>query len=84
MRNAALNAWFGHSRAVAEKHYDRVTDDDFADAIRAGGQLVGQSEGRADASTKIKDDRKPTKRPLLRPADGVRSGLGYTLEDSLE
>ncbi len=29
-RNAALNAWFGHSRETAEKPYERMTKDDFA------------------------------------------------------
>lgn len=51
IRNAALNAWFGDSQAVAKKHCDCVTDDDFADAIRS----VGQSGGGLDASDSITD-----------------------------
>ncbi len=34
VRNAALNAWFGHSRQTAEKHYERVTEDDFVAVVR--------------------------------------------------
>ena len=31
VRSAALNAWFGHSQAVAERHYEKVTEDDYAE-----------------------------------------------------
>ena len=78
VRNAALNAWFGHSKETAERHYDRVTEDDFADALVA----VGQSLGEQEAPTPIKNDENPTKNPPLTLAKGVGGGFLYTPEDS--
>ncbi len=90
VRNAALNAWFGHSKETAERHYDRVTEDDFADALEsldrqkgvAVGQLVGQSLGGREDHSRITDCKNPIKNPPLMLAKGSRGGLEYTPEDS--
>ena len=39
VRSAALNAWFGHSQAVAERHYEKVTEDDNAEVTNQSGVL---------------------------------------------
>ena len=86
VRSAALNAWFGHSQAVAERHYEKVTEDDYAEVTNQTpsdvGQMVGQSGGTLEASVRITDAEKPIKKPLLVLDEGSRSGMEYTPEDS--
>ena len=86
VRSAALNAWFGHSQAVAERHYEKVTEDDYAEVTNQMpsdvGQTVGQSGGTLEASVRITDAEKPIKKPLLVLSEGSRSGMEYTPEDS--
>ena len=86
MRSAALNAWFGHSQAVAERHYEKVTEDDYAEVInqmpRDVGQTVGHSGGTLEASVRISNTEKPIKKPLLVLSEGSRSGMEYTPEAS--
>ena len=81
-----LNAWFGHSQAVAERHYEKVTEDDYAEVTNQVpsdvGQTVGQSGGTQEASVRITDAEKPIKKPLLVLSEGSRSGMKYTPEDS--
>lgn len=82
VRSAALNAWFGHSQAVAERHYEKVTEDDYAEVTNQVpsdvGQTVGQSGGTQEASVRITDAEKPIKKPLLVLSEGSRSGMEYT------
>ena len=82
VRSAALNAWFGHSQAVAERHYEKVTEDDYAEVTNQVpsdvGQTVGQSGGTQEASVRITDAEKP----MLVLSEGSRSGMEYTPEDS--
>ena len=84
VRSAALNAWFGHSQAVAERHYEKVTEDDYAEVTNQVpsdvGQTVGQSRGTLEASVRITDAEKPIKKPLLVLNEGSRSGMEYTPE----
>ena len=86
VRSAALNAWFGHSQAVAERQYEKVTEDDYAEVANPMpsdvGQTVGQSGGTLEASVRITDAEKPIKKPLLVLSEGSRSGMEYTPEDS--
>ena len=85
VRSAALNAWFGHSQAVAERQYEKVTEDDYAEVANPMpsdvGQTVGQSGGTLEASVRITAAEKP-KKPLLVLSEGSRSGMEYTPEDS--
>jgi integrase len=85
--NHVLNDWFGHSGEVAETYYLQTTEDDYAEAIQATadlvGQSVGQSDGEQDASTRITNDEKPKKKPLSIPVDGVESGFEYSGGNSL-
>ena len=57
VRGAALNAWSGHSPAVAERHYEQVTEDDYVEVTHQMpsdlGQTVGQSGGALEASVGI-------------------------------
>ena len=82
VRSAALNAWFGHSQAVAERHYEKVTEDDYAEVTNQVpsdvGQTVGQSGGTQEALVRITDAEKPIKKPLLVLSEGSRSGMEYT------
>ena len=78
VRSAALNAWFGHSQAVAERHYEKVTEDDYAEVTNQVPSDVGQSGGTQEASVRITDAEKPIKKPLLVLSEGSRSGMEYT------
>ena len=77
-----LNAWFGHSQAVAERHYEKVTEDDYAEVTNQVpsdvGQTVGQSGGTLEASVRITDAEKPIKKPPLVLNEGSRSGMEYS------
>ena len=78
VRSAALYAWFGHSQAVAERHYEKVTEDDYAEVTNQVPSDVGQSGGTQEASVRITDAEKPIKKPLLVLSEGSRSGMEYT------
>ena len=86
VRSAALNAWFGYSQAVAERHYEKVTEDDYAEVTNQVPSDVGQSGGTQEASVRITDAEKPIKKPLLVLSEGSRSGrstLGLMLLELL-
>ncbi len=82
VRNAALNAWFGHSRKTAERHYERVTEDDFASVSSAVGQLVGQSLGNLVTAAAITDFENPVKSGLLTPGEDTGGRAQHTRQDS--
>lgn len=80
--SAALNAWFGHSQAVAERHYEKVTEDDYAEVANPMpsdvGQTVGQSGGTLEVSVRITAAEKP-KKPLLVLSEGSTRCMEYRL-----
>ena len=75
-----------HSQAVAERQYEKVTEDDYAEVTnqmpRDVGQTVGQSGGTLEASVRITDAEKPIKKPLLVLSEGSRSGMEYSWVDA--
>ena len=85
-RNAALNAWFGHSKQTAEKHYDRVTEDEFSDTLSAGDAIWGQKRGQHQGIPEQHRGTTTTKKPRdLRPGTLPCPPVGqqeYTPEDS--
>lgn len=75
--NHVLNAWFGHSGAIAEAHYLQVTEEDFESAV-LGGITVGTSQGIVSRPRAIGTQKKPRKNRGLMDEDGRRTVAQYT------
>ena len=78
VKNHVLNAWFGHSAAIADKHYLQVTESDFANAVALPGDFVGQSGRRPESSGNHNHAPNHRKRPLLTGRDDRRSDPRYS------
>jgi len=83
--NHVLNAWFGHTAAIAEEHYLQVTEDDFTEAMcpQSGsvGTSVGTSLGRQEPSTSRTTIKNTGKSGPQMAAAGVQMGQKYTRRD---
>ena len=79
--NHVLNDWFGHSGAVAKKHYLQTTEDDFAEAA-ASGNTGGNKQAETGESAKKAETPKPNKKRPLMPVLALKGRSVYTPEDS--
>ena len=60
------NAWIGHSEAIANEHYVRVTDEDFA---RAVGTPTGEAQNPAHKAAQNPAQQAPAKSGMDRQSD---------------
>lgn len=87
--NHVLNAWFGHTAAVAEAHYLSVTEDDFVAAAN-GDPLVVPSvvpfvdpSGIPPETSETRETRgNAGNHGLVMAGEGPEAGRKYTPEDS--
>lgn len=87
--NHVLNAWFGHSRDIAEKHYLGVTEADYTAALDGMGSEDGSvcpfvcpSEGNQEPPTEIAAQKNPRKPGVLMVVNGTGWTDKYTQHDS--
>lgn len=84
--NHVLNAWFGHTAAIAETHYLQVTEDDFASATSSVVPFVVPfvvpSQGTQKSPQSVSATKNPAKCGALVGTDGHRGDRKYTPEDS--
>ena len=80
VRSAALNAWFGHSQAVAERHYEKVTEDDYAEVTNQTPSDVGQTVGQSGSPKSSHQTKKPGKTGAMVFPDGSGGSIEYTPE----
>ncbi len=73
--NHVLNAWFGHTAAIADKHYLQVTEDDYSAAVVSVGPFVGPSVGNLEPPRRIVKSQKPNKNKMLKAAKGLLMAL---------
>ena len=84
VKGYVLDAWFGHSAAVAAKHYLMVTEEDYAAATDPDSvdPLVAPSQGELGPPQEIRKRKNPGNSGVLMPADGVGWEGEYTRQDS--
>jgi hypothetical protein len=70
-----LNAWLGHSTAVAVKHYGRTSEEDIKRACEIGGVCGG-----ADSPSQGQPVTPPTEQNPVFPV--IQNGIQYTQMDS--
>ncbi len=74
-----LNAWLGHSTAVAVKHYGRTSEEDIQRACKIGG-VCGGVCGGVEASSREGNGAPPDQSIPVLPSKN--EGIQYTQMDS--
>lgn len=77
-KNYQLNDWFGHTAEIAERHYLKTEDGDFAEAVRSVGPSVGQQKPPREITKR----KNPGKTGVVMVGAGYGMANEYTPEDS--
>ena len=81
-KNYQLNDWFGHTAEIAERHYLKTEDGDFADAVRSVSPFDYPSVGEQTPPREITKRKNPGKTRVVMVGAGYGMANEYTPEDS--